>query len=153
MSTQKAKFQLFARLQALGFTYDEAAALRRIEMTLSRWGEACCGLDNGHASYCITRDETTGKPMMEFHPYNGKSYSYPIADREAGALRRLALIIEARKAREHGTGHAAAFPWPDDVIPFHQTDPRGCSLYLLTREQLGADAIDSVYTRGLAVCA
>lgn len=150
-NTQKAKFELFARLQALGFTYDEAAALRRIEITLSRWSEMECGDEHGR---CIERDETTGRPFMTYDKgSNGERGRYRIADREAGALRRLAKIIEARKAREHGTGHAAAFPWPDDVTPFHRTDPRGCSLYLLTREQLGADAIDSVYTRGLAVCA
>ena len=38
------------------------------------------------------------------------------------------------------------------ILPYHQTDPRGCALYLLTRAQLGADNIESVYTRGLAVC-
>lgn len=43
MSTQKRKFELFARLQSMGFTYDEAAALRRIEMTLQRWAERECG--------------------------------------------------------------------------------------------------------------
>ena len=43
MSTQKAKFELFARLQSLGFTYDEAYSLRRIEMTLQRWAEKECG--------------------------------------------------------------------------------------------------------------
>ncbi len=51
MSTQKAKFQLFARLAELGFTYEESAQLRRIEMMLQRWAE--CGNDSGH----IERDE------------------------------------------------------------------------------------------------
>jgi hypothetical protein len=43
MSTQKAKFKLFSRLQNMGFTYDEAVSLRRIEMTLQRWAERECG--------------------------------------------------------------------------------------------------------------
>lgn len=55
MNTTKAKFELISRLRELGFSYEEAAELRRIEMTLSRWSEAEC---NGE----IERDETTGKP-------------------------------------------------------------------------------------------
>lgn len=162
MSTQKRKFELFQRLQALGFTYEEACQLRRIEMTLQRWGELECGNDNGHASYCVTRDEETGKPRMEFHPYNGKSYSYPVADREAGALRRLAAIVKARNLR--GDRHDIAMnPYgpnhPAFVIYYHQGDCRGCNLYLLTREQLTDKQtgkqlpIDQYYNRGLAVCA
>lgn len=132
MSTQKRKFELFARLQALGFTYGEAVSLRRIEMTLQRWGELECGNDNGHASYCVSRDEQTGKPYMEIHPYSGgKMRRYPVADREAGALRRLAAIVEARNLRE--TAGETCGNW---VVAYHQTDCRGCNLYLLTREQL-----------------
>lgn len=153
MSTQKAKFELFTRLQRLGFTYEEAVQLRRIEMTLQRWGELECGKDNGRASFCVSRDEETGKPYMEVHPYNGKSYRYPVADRERGALRRLARIVAARNER---CGHADTHP--DFLHAYHQGDPRGCALYLCTRAQLtGHDGealpIDSYYTRGLAVCA
>lgn len=147
MSTQKRKFELFARLQALGFTYEEAVALRRIEMTLQRWGELECGNDNGHASYCITRDELTGKPRVEVHPYNGKSYSYPVADRERGALRRLAAIVKARNERAGDDG------WTG-ICYYHQTDPRGCALYLINKGDLPVGgSIDQYYTRGLAVCA
>ena len=148
MSTQKRKFELFARLARLGFTYDESAALRRIEMTLQRWAEAECGNGNDYGSWAIERDESTGKPYMVHRHYmhgSGKDYTTrrPIADREAGALRRLAAIVLARNAR----GNAGNW-----VYHYHQTDPRGCALYLLTREQLGADEISSIYTRGLAVC-
>jgi len=161
MSTQKRKFELFARLARLGFTYDESAALRRIEMTLQRWAEAECGNGNDHGSWAIERDETSGKPYMVHHHYmhgRGKDYTTrrPIADREAGALRRLAAIVSARNAR--GNAHDINMtPYtpnsPTFVVHYHQTDPRGCALYLLTREQLGADEISSIYTRGLAVCA
>lgn len=157
MSTQKAKFELFNRLQALGFTYDEAVQLRRIEMTLSRWSAMECGDSNEYSSWAITRDEKTGKPYMERHYYrhgrgSDSTHRYAVADREAGALRRLAAIIKARN--ERAQGHAMANRLPDAAVvhAYHQSDPRGCSLHLITDAQLGNDPIDSVYTRGLAVC-
>lgn len=168
MSTQKRKFELFARLARLGFTYDESAALRRIEMTLQRWGEAECGDGNDHGSWAIERDEKSGKPFRVHHHYlHGRSKDYvtrhAIADREAGALRRLAAIVLARNLRVCPPLHVPACQSAplqtnpetagQHVTAYHQTDPRGCNLYLLTREQIGADAIDSIYTRGLAVCA
>lgn len=143
------KFQLISRLRDLGFTYDEAYSLRRIEMTLHRWGEQECGDSNNFRSWAIERDEVTGKPYMGIYPHNGKSFRYPIADREAGALKRCAAIVKARNDRTGNMGKA----WANFVKFYHQTDPRGCALYLLTNEQLGNDSIDSVYTRGLAVCA
>ncbi len=149
MSTQKQKFALFQCLQNLGFTYDEAVSLRRIEMTLQRWAEQECGDSNDYCSTGIERDETTGKPfrVVSYHNEN-KSRRYPIADREAGALKRLARIVDARNARvcENMGGNAA------DVISYHQTDCRGCMVYLVKRSDLGGAPIDQVYTRGLAVC-
>jgi hypothetical protein len=162
MSTQKAKFELFQRLQNLGFTYEEAVQLRRIEMTLQRWGELECGNSNNHCSWAIERDEATGRPFMVTHHYRhgqGKDSvtRYPIADREAGALKRLAAIVAARNARERCDDKRRASS-ARHVFAYHQGDPRGCALYLLTREQLtGRDGetlpIDRYYTRGLAVCA
>lgn len=152
MSTQKAKFALYSKLQDLGFTYEEAFALRRIELTLQSWAVRECG---DGSDWAIERDEKTGKPYNTYHG-QGRARRYAIADREAGALRRLAAIVAARNAR--GNGHDINMtPYapnhPAFVLAYHQGDCRGCMLYLLTREQLGADAIDSVYTRGLAVCA
>lgn len=157
MSTQKAKFELFQRLQNLGFTYEEAVQLRRIEMTLQRWGELECGNDNGRASYCVNRDEVTGKPYMEIHPYSGPMRRYPVADREAGALRRLSSIVEGRNNRLRSFD-ARRCSFMGHVFAYHQGDPRGCALYLLTRAQLtGHDGktlpMDQYYTRGVAVCA
>ncbi len=207
MSTQKAKFALFQRLQNLGFTYEEAVQLRRIEMTLQRWSERECGGDSNWAieraeprklaiwcdgnrpdglkivSLCpngrriedvkILPDhikagndpkvfppeavailerfqrleiETDGKPFNVYHG-EGKSRRYPIADREAGALRRLKAIVDARNLRATTDNEAGNF-----VLPYHQTDPRGCALYLITRAHLGAADISSCYTNGLSVC-
>lgn len=166
MSTQKRKFELFSRLQALGFTYEEAVSLRRIEMTLQRWAEGECGDESGR---CIERDETTGKPFMTYDKgRNGERGRYAIADREAGALKRLGKIVAARNARAYVNGQCV-----NPVAAYHQGDCRGCMLYLVSAEHLapefatwhtenpGANAsafpfqkhLPSLYTRGLAVCA
>lgn len=134
MSTQKAKFELFRRLGELGFSYNEAVKLRRIEMTLHRWSEGECGDANGN---CIERDETTGKPFRTYEKGNGKRGRYPIADREAGAIRRLNGIMRG-------------YP---ELVAYHQGDCRGCMLYILRKSDLNGAPIDQCYTRGLAVCA
>lgn len=157
MSTQKAKFELFARLQALGFTYEEAHALRRIEMTLHRWAELECGDGNDYASWAIERDEKTDKPYMVTHyhaaPFTDPKHSirrHPIADREKGALKRLAAILDARNLRES----PPSLEDYRDVLAYHQTDPRGCALYLVKRSDIPAGAsLSSCYTNGLAVTA
>ena len=125
------------RLQTLGFTSEEAYSLRRIAMALQRWAELECGTDNGHASYSIERDETTGKPFMCVYPHrDSKCHRTAIADREAGALRRLAKIM-------------AAHP---ELVSYHQTDPRGAALYILRRSDVrDGERIDSIYPRGVAV--
>lgn len=159
MSTQKRKFELFARLARLGFTYDESAALRRIEMTLQRWGEQECGDGNEYGSWAIERDEASGKPFRVHHHYlhgRGKDYTtrHAIADREAGALRRLAAIVFARNNRAWALNENTG----NHIFAYHQGDCRGCNLYLLTRAQLTDQGdkllpLDQYYTRGLAVCA
>ena len=145
MTKLKAKFELYQRLENLGFTYEEATQLRRIEMTLSRWAEAEC---NGE----IERDEATGKPERVSQAWiNGatnKRTAWPVADREAGALKRLRAIVAARDARYRALGGDGQ----NDLIPYHQTDPRGCMVYLVKRSDLGDSPIDQVYNRGLAVC-
>lgn len=133
---QRRLIDLIDRMRGLGFELDEITRLRRIERTLQRWGELECGNSNDYASYCITRDETTGKPYMEVHPNAGKTHRYPVADRERGALRRLAAIM-------------ANHP---DYVAYHQTDPRGCALHIVAKADIPADSsIDRVYNRGLAV--
>jgi hypothetical protein len=148
MSTQKAKFELFARLQGLSFTYEESAQLRRIEMTLHRWDEMECGDSNGRA---IERDETTGKPFMTYDcGQNGRRGRYAIADREAGALRRLERIVTARNERVRQEGR----PVGEQLKGYHQSDCRGCALYLVRLSDLKVgDSIDSVYNRGICVAA
>lgn len=148
----KRTVSLIQRIVALGFTTEEAWQLRRIEMTLHRWAELECGTDAGH----IERDETTGRPRF----YNARARYVQandprawtiIPDREAGALKRLARIVTVRNEREPNALHLG---WPDTrITAYHQTDPRGCALYLLRASDIRpGESTDSVYTRGLAVC-
>lgn len=164
MTKLKAKFELYQRLQNLGFTYEEATQLRRIEMTLSRWAEAECSGE-------IEREEigiNAGKPFRVSQAWiNGtadKRTAWPVADREAGALKRLKAIVDRRNERElahertlkheqAGLTYAQAVEACGGEIRFyHQTDPRGCMVYLVKRSDLDGKPIDQVYNRGVAVC-
>lgn len=107
----------------------EYLALRRISMTLSRWGELECGDSDNYKSWSIERDKETDKPYMVVHPHTGKTYQYAIPDREKGALRRLDAL-----AKKNG------FYW------HHQPDPRGVALYV------SSEPLDDMnYTHGVAI--
>jgi hypothetical protein len=131
-TTKRERIQRFYNNAArLGLLPGEADSLRRIEMTLHRWAEWECGMEGGH----IERDEMTGKPWMVRQGVRD-SIRWQIADREAGALRRLARIM-------------ASHP---ELLAYHQTDPRGCALYLLRVEDVKpGENVSAVYSRGWAV--
>jgi len=132
-------------LVSLGFTRDEADALRRISMTLHRWHERECGDGNG----CIEREKQTGIPYWYsanaryVDPHDPRAYCR-IPDREAGARKRLAKIIEARNARSETN-----ISYLQEYI---QTDPRGAALYILRPGDVpeGEDA-SAFYNRGVCV--
>jgi len=155
MNAHERKFRLFAQLQELGFTYAEAAQLRRIEMTLQRWAERECG---DGSDWAIERDEVTGKPFNVYHG-EGKPHRYAIADKERGALRRLGKIVADRNTRNWVGSPCGIKDAPGYLFAYSQGDCRGCMLTLCTREELTDKQtgellpIDQYYTRGLAVCA
>ena len=135
-TTTKERYEVLSRLEKAGISYEHANALRRISMTLSRWGELECGDGNDYCSWSIERDEVTGKPYMATYPHDGKSSRRPVADREKGALKRLQAIM-------------SKYP---DLLAYHQTDPRGCAVYVLRKDDVPVgSSIDSVYNRGVAV--
>lgn len=158
MSKLTNRINLINRLTSLGFSFEEANQLRRIEMTLHRWAELECGDGNDNGSWCITRGrkekhhgqhagghgahyhfihDDNGTPFMEYHSHSSNDVIYSaIPDRERGALKRLDAIL----AKHPG------------LVRYQQTDPRGCALYILRRTDVGDAPIDSVYTRGVAVC-
>lgn len=118
-----------SQLIRAGISYDDAAALRRISMTLHRWHELECGDGNG----CIERDEKTQKTYWLSSHTMRRS---PVADRETGARKRLAAIL-------------SRYP---SLSAYVQTDPRGAALYILRPGDVpeGAD-VRAYYSRGLAV--
>lgn len=129
----------------LGFTADEAAALRRISMTLRHWYELECGNDYG----CIERDETTGKPYMR----TDRGVRYPVADREIGAIKRLNAIIRACNERRFVGDDASILDSKcDDLAVYLQTDPRGAALYILRPNDVpqGKDPA-AYYSRGICI--
>ena len=117
---------LAARLNAITahvVTLDDARTLRRAALVLHRWAEAECGLPG----YAVERDDA-GIPWA----YNPDVPSAPrrrVADREAGALRRVAETCDR-----------LGLHW------YHQPDPRGCSLYVSSEP-----FSDSSYWHGVAV--
>lgn len=126
-------------LQRAGIAYDDAVTLRKIAMTLHRWHELECGTDAGH----VERDESTDKPVFCYPApiEHGARREWvvrrhPIADREAGALRRLKRVM-------------ARYP---ALQAYVQTDPRGAALFILRPGDVpaGEDG-SSYYSRGIAV--
>ena len=133
---------------SLGFTREEAEALRRISMTLQRWYERECGDGYG----CIERDEATGKPYW-LNSYTSRRT--PVPDRETGARRRLDAILKVRNARTLLTPSGRAITEQDRsgvLTAYLQTDPRGAALYIIRPGDVpdGGD-VSSYYTRGVCV--
>ena len=120
---------MLSTLERAGISFEDALKLRRIAMTLHRWHELECGIDNG----CIERDEVTGK-VYWLSSYSGKRF--PTADRETGALKRLAAVM-------------ANYP----ALSFYvQGDPRGAALYILRAGDVPEGCnVGSYYSRGVAV--
>jgi hypothetical protein len=105
-----------------------------------------CGDGNEYASWTIARGrkingafeyDDNGTPFEERHIHTENKARYtPIADKERGALKRLAFIM-------------ARYP---DLVSYVQTDPRGASLYILNSSDVPAgSSLDSCYSRGVAV--
>jgi len=137
----------FSALQSLGFTFDECEKLRRISMTLRRWFELECGNGDDKRSWAIERDETTEIPYMVTHHHRDeKTTRHRVADREAGARRRLAETVHARNIRQ---------PLQESpLLSFYiQGDPRGAALYILRPGDVpeGKDPA-AYYSRGICIC-
>jgi hypothetical protein len=155
--TKKELLRLTALENALctiGFTSDEAAALRRISNTLQRWYELECGNDSG----AIERDEATGKPYWinynsRYLQANDRRSRSLVADREAGALRRLQKIMrDVNERRFVGDAASTLDAHCDDLNTYIQTDPRGAALYILRPGDIPAGyRADSCYINGICV--
>ncbi len=108
---------------------DDLEALRRIEMTLHRWAERECNgeveVDENGVAHATFKDSESGREREQ------------VPNREAGALRRLASIL-------------TSYP---HLRAYHQTDPRGCALYLYRVDDMGDRDPDAYYNScGVAIC-
>jgi hypothetical protein len=129
------KYDCVHTLENAGFSYEDATALRRISMTLHRWHKLECGTAAG----CIEREDETAVPYLTWDwPGNkGPRGRTKIADRERGALKRLAAIM-------------VRYPGFESYV---QGDPRGAALYILRPGDIPEGAtLDSCYNRGIVVC-
>ncbi len=127
-------------LLSLGFTRDEAEALRRISMTLHRWAEHEC---NG----AIQRDGENGDGDPFWYNTNTGRKFGRVPDRERGAMKRLERIVSERNKR-------AVLPdTSKTAIGYYvQGDPRGCALYILRPGDVPeGKTADGYYSRGIAV--
>ena len=133
-------------LVGLGFTQEEADALRRISMTLHRWHEHECNGD-------IQRDEGSGVAYWHHgRGTNGPFLTSRIPDREKGALKRLSKIMLDRTNRlladsvEKMNAHGGL------LASYIQTDPRGAALYILRPGDVPAGQDPGAhYSRGICV--
>lgn len=107
-------------------------ALFRIERTLHRWHELECGTDQG----LIEQDEKSKKWEL-VQEFNGKQFRRPVADREAGAKRRLAKLIK---------------PYAETCAAYIQTDPRGAALYLYDPRKYSTKEIDTNSANAICIC-
>ena len=128
----KHSYSCIDALQSAGISYDDAVALRRISMTLHRWHELECGVDHG----AIEREGPRGGGKPRWRYPDGRDGGY-VADREAGALKRLGKIMCAYV----GFGY------------YVQGDPRGAPLYILPPKLASREPgwIDANYNQGIAV--
>ena len=134
---QTARF--FNLMSENGFTHDETSALLKAERALRKWGELECGTGDGNRSVHIFRDES-GKPFYSVQFYAGGQWReriQPRRDTEKAALAKVDAIM-ARK-----TGFRT----------YHQTDPRGCALYIIRPGDIEAgENVHALYNRGIALC-
>lgn len=172
MNRQQAqdRARMEAAITGLGFTPAEVQQLRRISMTLRRWHELECGTGEGQRTWHVEREgpDGDGKPVMVTNYPTAQGWKqdrHPIADREAGALRRLARIMARRNGHRHWCSQVAPMApgriaergpcncdKPQPVSAYVQTDPRGTALYILRPGDVpeGGEPM-AYYTNGIAV--
>jgi uncharacterized protein RhaS with RHS repeats len=115
--------------RGVSLSFEDANTLRRAQITLHGWNEQECGDSNDYASWSIERDEAPGKPYRVTYSHSeNKSRRYAVPDRETGALRRVRDICQR-----------------NGLHYWHQTDPRGCALYVDVQP-----LNDNDYSRGIA---
>ncbi len=139
MNKRQKTAAFFDRMTNLGFSHAETDALLKAERALSRFAELECGISDANRSISVFRDEETGRPFyrVEYRVGNDwKTRIEPKRDTEKAALQTVERIMESKP------GFSA----------YHQTDPRGVSLYIIRPGDIEAgEDVRRFYNRGLAM--
>jgi len=137
MTATQATESLLASLARRGVTlsFADAETLRRAQCVLRGTAEAMCGTSGPTFSRVLERDPQTGKPFLAYYFHDGRTVRFLVPDREKGSLRRVADVCER-----------------NGLIYYHQTDPRGCALYVGRQEWLDGSPAEQVYPTHLVAC-
>jgi hypothetical protein len=162
----------FFPLRQLGISRDDAEALRRISMTLSRWHELECGDGNDYGSWAIARGRKDHKPECPV------MFAVDSANQGACNCKNTHFVHDddGKPFLEHhhylhgrGKDYVSHTPMPDrergalkrlaaimsrypDLSYYVQGDPRGAALYILKPGDVPAGQdVSSYYSRGVAV--
>lgn len=122
--------RLVIELTKHGLDLRDIDTLLRCSRTLTNWNTEEC---NG----TIQRTEIDGQCYRHYgNGTRGPFLTVKIADREAGAVRRIEKICKA-----HGLSY------------YHQGDPRGCALYIIRPGDVAdGQSVECCYNRGVAIC-
>jgi len=123
------ELQIRAEKYGIKISVTDARILRRAEMTLRRWDEKRCGWSTPGpfgASYALVRDDEgcecgcKERPYLEIHPNKGLNTGMEqVPDLERGAIKRIEAVCKKYAA-----------PNGSPLKYYHQSDPRGASLYI-----------------------
>ena len=113
--------ECIARLTAVGFSYNDAAELRRISMTLHRWHELECGDGNEHGSWSIeTIPVTKGRLRKQSSPACSPQYDMTIpANTECKRVGEHWAVADTSKVKgsnEHDLAHYYVWLQESDVV-------------------------------------
>jgi hypothetical protein len=122
--------RLYIEAHKLGLSPVETSALLRASRTLHRWAEMEC---NGE----VGRDDS-GVAVRTLRDWAGDAAGcVRVPDRETAALKRIEAIIGRHPSLSY----------------YHQTDPRGCALYVMRTSDIPEGrGIRDYYNRGVAFC-
>lgn len=122
--------RVYALAELLNLEADDILFLTKIERTLQRWAERESGNSTDSMAYWVEVDDD-GKAweVRDIWGIN-KQFRYRIPNMEASALRKL-----------------SAFCKDKGLYAYHQSDPRGCQLYISREHELTHEN----YTGGIAV--
>lgn len=110
------------RLREFGLSEKDIRVIRGISRGLTYWDEALCGTED----YTIEQKEdgTFWKTVYK------TGWHFPVEDYSMRAVKRLDKLF-------------AKHP---DLTWYHQTDSRGCALYVLKKADIEGKDIDQVYS-------